>query len=62
MKQDYVAAFAEWDRRWRANPENFWNVVTHLMKETPATYGEACAVYFEALLAELSKEPDAPRT
>jgi hypothetical protein len=45
--------FAEWDRRWRENPQEFMDLVTHLTKETPLSYGQACAPYFLKLLAEL---------
>lgn len=43
-------AFAEWDRRYREKPDEFMSIVEHLLKSTPATYGESCAVYFAALL------------
>jgi hypothetical protein len=52
--QDAIArAFTEWDRRYRKNPEEFMSQVRHLLKETPRTYGEACAPYFVQLLGEL---------
>lgn len=47
--------FEEWDRRWRANPNDFVDVVTHLTKDTPLTYGESCAPYFIKLASELGK-------
>lgn len=40
---EIVAAFTEWDRRYRANPVAF-------VSEVP--YGEACAAYFISLLRE----------
>jgi hypothetical protein len=46
-------AFTEWDKRWRNNPEEFMDVVTHLLRNTPYDYGKACAVYFSNLLKEL---------
>lgn len=48
--------FQEWDRRWRENPQEFTNIVTHLTKETPLTYGEKCAPYFIKLATELKLE------
>jgi len=48
-----AAAFTEWDRRYRENPERFWSEVRHLLRETPQTYGDSAAPYFLALLAEL---------
>lgn len=46
------AAFTEWDRRYRENPEAFEAEATRLLKGTPETYGDACAPYFLAILAE----------
>lgn len=46
-------AFTEWDRRYRENPESFWNEVRHLLKETPESYGKACAAYLLKLLEEV---------
>jgi hypothetical protein len=46
-------AFTEWDRRYRENPEEFMTVVDHLLRETPYTYGKACALYFEKLAKEV---------
>jgi len=46
--------FQEWDRRWRENPQEFIDLVTHLTKETPLSYGEKCAPYFIRLAHELN--------
>ena len=46
--------FTEWDLRWRMNPEDFMSVVDHLLKETPYSYGKACALYFMELAKEVS--------
>jgi len=43
-------AFTEWDRRYREEPDRFMSEAHHLLKETPATYGAACAPYLIALL------------
>ena len=49
---ELAAAFTEWDRRYREEPERFMSEAVHLLKETPETYGEACAPYLAAILAE----------
>ena len=46
-------AFEEWDRRYRENPQAFLTDVEHLLGHTPQLYGDACAAYFLALIAEL---------
>lgn len=45
-----AAAFTEWDRRYREEPERFQSEGVRLLKETPETYGAACAPYLLALL------------
>lgn len=52
QEDTFAAAFNEWDKRYRANPEEFWSTVTHLLGNTPETYGEAAAAYFMLLLSE----------
>lgn len=47
-----AAAFTEWDRRYREEPERFMSEAEHLLKETPETYGAACAPYFMAIVRE----------
>ena len=42
---ELAAAFTEWDRRYREEPERFMSEAAHLLKETPETYGAACAPY-----------------
>ena len=49
---ELAAAFTEWDRRYREEPERFVSEATRLLKETPETYGEACAPYLAKILAE----------
>ncbi|KJR97200.1 MAG: hypothetical protein VR65_24945 [Desulfobulbaceae bacterium BRH_c16a] len=46
-------AFTEWDRRYREEPERFMSEAQHLLKETPETYGDACAPYFMQLVNEV---------
>jgi len=49
----FAKAFTEWDRRWREEPEHFMSESELLLKETPKTYGDACAPYFMKLLDEV---------
>jgi hypothetical protein len=46
------AAFTEWDRRWREDPEAFWTESDKLAV-SPETYGEAATPYFLEILAEV---------
>lgn len=45
--------FSEWDRRYREDPDKFMSEAAHLLKETPETYGDACAPYFMKVLIEI---------
>ena len=47
---ELAAAFTEWDRRWREEPERFLSEAEHLSKHTAESYGAACAPYLIALL------------
>lgn len=49
-EQQLAAAFTEWDRRFREEPERFVSEAEHLLKGTAETYGEECAPYLIALL------------
>ena len=49
---ELAAAFTEWDRRYREEPDRFYSEAHHLLKETPETYGEACAPYLAKILKE----------
>jgi hypothetical protein len=51
---DFAAAFTEWERRYREEPERFQSEAVKLLRETPETYGQACAPYFAQILAEVS--------
>lgn len=44
------ACFAEWQRRYLADPGNF---AADWPMDTPEEYGAACAAYMEQLAAEL---------
>jgi hypothetical protein len=45
-----VAAFTEWDRRYREEPERFVSEAVHLLKGNAETYGEEAAPYLVAIL------------
>ncbi len=47
------AAFTEWERRYRENPETFISEATKLITQSPETYGEACTPYFLEILKEI---------
>lgn len=47
-------AFTEWERRYREEPERFQSEAAKLLKETPETYGQACAPYFLKILREVA--------
>lgn len=49
-----AAAFTEWDRRYREEPDRFQSEAAHLLKDTPETYGAACAPYFRQILGEVA--------
>ena len=49
-EQEFAEAFTEWDRRYREEPGRFQSEAVRLLKETPESYGAACAPYFLALL------------
>jgi hypothetical protein len=58
---DLAAAFTEWERRYREEPERFTAEARRLLHETPETYGEACAPYFSQLLQEAGAASEDPR-
>ena len=49
---ELAEAFTEWERRYREDPDRFYSEGHKLLKETPRSYGEACAPYLAAILAE----------
>jgi len=54
-QEDLIAkAFTEWERRYREEPEKFYSEATKLLKQTPQSYGELCAPYFQQILKEVS--------
>lgn len=52
-QEQLAAAFTEWDRRFREDPDGFTSEAYRLLKETPETYGDACAPYFASILEQL---------
>lgn len=50
-ESDLAAAFTEWDRRFREEPERFLAESTRVLTSDPDSYGEACAPYLVALLS-----------
>lgn len=51
---ELAAAFTEWDRRYREEPERFMSEAEHLLKNTADTYGKRCAPYLLKILSELA--------
>ncbi len=47
-----AAAFTEWERRFREEPERFLSEAEK-MAGSAESYGEACAPYFLSILAEV---------
>jgi hypothetical protein len=54
-ERELAAAFTEWDRRYREEPERFQSEAVHLLRETAETYGDACAPYLVKILNENKK-------
>lgn len=55
-EKQIAAAFTEWERRYREEPERFQSEASKLLRETPESYGEACAPYFVEILGGIQKE------
>jgi hypothetical protein len=53
---ELAAAFTEWDRRFREEPERFRSEAIRLLKDMPESYGAACAPYLLAILEEQRQE------
>jgi len=51
-ERELAAAFTEWDRRFREEPERFQAESVRLLRGTPESYGEACAPYLIAILED----------
>ncbi|HUT95389.1 MAG TPA: hypothetical protein VMY37_38395 [Thermoguttaceae bacterium] len=55
-KDEIQAAFTEWDRRFREEPERFISEAVHLLKHTAKSYGERAMPYFLKIVGEIQKE------
>jgi hypothetical protein len=49
------AAFTEWDRMWRENPEDFESLAVTLLKGNPESYGESAAPFFVEMIKKTRK-------
>jgi hypothetical protein len=58
--EELTAAFTEWERQYRENPELFLSEQEKLQSQTPETYGEACAPYFAEILRKVQNRPYEP--
>lgn len=56
-EEQIAATFTEWERRYREEPERFLSEAEKLLKETPKSYGAACAPYFLKILGEVQGKP-----
>jgi hypothetical protein len=52
-ERELAAAFTEWDRRYREEPERFQSEAARLLKSDAETYGEQAAPYLIEILGEL---------
>ena len=59
-KNELAKAFTEWERRYREEPERFQSEAAKLLKETPQSYGEACAPYLIQILEEQTESVAPP--
>ena len=57
--EELAAAFTEWERQYREDPEEFMSRQDTANQSTK-TYGEACAPYFVKLLREIQNRPHQP--
>jgi hypothetical protein len=54
-RQAWIARiFAEWERRYRANPKQYMSEAEALLGHTPQKVGELSAAYFVALEREVA--------
>ena len=54
--EQIAAAFTEWDRRYREEPERFMSEAEHLLKSNAKEYGDKCTPYFLAILKEIQEK------
>lgn len=58
---ELARAFSEWDRRYREDPEAFLSEASHLLQDTPESYGEEVAPYFVEILNEFKGDETAKK-
>lgn len=49
----FQEAFTEWDKRYRADPQDFMSSVEHLLENSVVSYGKAASIYFISILKDL---------
>ncbi|MCA7083400.1 hypothetical protein K7G19_07280 [Cupriavidus sp. DB3] len=49
--EELAAAFTEWDRRYREEPDRFWSEA-EMAAASPETYGDAAAPYLIEIIQE----------
>lgn len=59
-EEQIVAAFTEWERRYREEPERFMSEAVKLLRQTPETYGHAATRTFLFYVQESGLTPRAP--
>lgn len=57
QEKAFAAAFTEWDRRYREEPERFLAESVHLIRGNPKSYGDSCSPYFMSILKEQKAKP-----
>ena len=53
--EEMEEVFRTWDSDYREKPEEFQNVVEHLLRSTPEEYGANATVCFKAYLEKIRK-------
>ena len=53
-KKLFAAAFTEWERRYREEPEQFMSDFARYTELSPESYGDRCADFFAGLLDEVA--------
>ena len=58
-----AAAFTEWDRRYREDPDRFDSDFKRILRgQTPEDYGSACVPYLHEILCDLDPESQIAQT
>jgi hypothetical protein len=53
-QRELAAAFTEWERRYREEPDRFMSDCARFLRESPETYGDLCAPYLIQIIGELA--------